>query len=274
MTDDFANIRVTTEYGKTVGWKILAGRDFSKALSTDSSALILNEAAVKYMGLTDPVGEIIRFSNKNHTVIGVIKDMVMQSPYSPVKQSIFYIAPEDFGYVILRIRPNIPMRDALHHIEAICKTYSPSTPFSFKFSDEEYAKKFNEEERIAKLSSFFAALAIFISCLGLFGMASFMAEQRIKEIGIRKVLGATVFNLWGLLSKDFVQLAVIALFIAIPVSYYSMTNWLLRYEYRTTISWSVFVWAALGAVLITLLTVSYQSIRAALMNPTTSLKSE
>ena len=268
------NIRVTSEYGKTVGWQILEGRDFSNELLTDSTSLILNEAAVKYMGLKNPVGEIVRFGKKDRRVIGIVKDMVMQSPYDPVKQTVYYITPEDFSYMIIRIDPNSNTRDALKKIEAVCKTYSPSVPFSYKFADDGYTRKFSNEERIGKLAGFFASLAIFISCLGLFGMATFMAEQRVKEIGVRKVLGASVFNLWKLLSKEFVLLVVISLFIAIPLSYYFMSNWLLHYEYRASIPWWAFAATGIGAISITLLTVSYQSIKAALLSPTKSLKTE
>jgi ABC-type antimicrobial peptide transport system permease subunit len=156
----------------------------------------------------------------------------------------------------------------------VFKKYNPAQPFDYQFADTEYAKKFGNEERIGKLASAFAGLAIFISCLGLFGMASFMAEQRIKEIGVRKVLGATVFNLWRLLSKDFVVLITISLLIATPTAYYFMHSWLQGYTYRSDITWWIFAVTAVGAMAITLLTVSYQSIKAALMNPVKSLKSE
>ncbi|SEW53740.1 ABC transporter permease [Chitinophaga arvensicola] len=274
MTVDFANIRVTTEFGKTMGWQFVDGRDFSTDFRTDSTAVILNEAAVKYMGLENPVGQTIRVGKRALNIIGVTKDMVMQSPYIPVKQTIFYITGDGFGYVNIRINPDKSIHDAINTIASICKTYSPSVPFSFKFVDEEYAKKFAEEERIGKLASFFSILAIFISCLGLFGMATFMAEQRIKEIGVRKVLGASVFNLWGLLSKDFIILIVIALFIAIPFAYYAMNNWLQHYQYRSGMPWWIFAVVGAGAILIALLTVSYQSIHAALMNPVKSLRAE
>jgi len=274
MTYDFASIYVTSEYGRTVGWQLAAGRDFNSQLLTDSSSVILNEAAVKYMGLKNPIGEIVRFDNKDHTVIGVAKDMVMQSPYEPARQTIFYIANNDFDYLVFKINPDISAHEAISKITTVCKAYSPSVPFSYKFTDEEYAKKFNDEVRIGKLASFFAVLAIFISCLGLFGMASFVAEQRTKEIGVRKVLGASVFNLWGLLSKDFVLLVLLSCAIAIPAAYYFMHNWLLNYEYRTEISGWIFVAAGSGALIITLLTVSFQSIRAAMMNPVKSLRTE
>jgi putative ABC transport system permease protein len=274
MTDDFGNIRVTTDYGKTVGWQFVDGRDFSNQYLTDSSALIINEAAVKYMGLKNPVGENIRVGRKDYHVIGVVMDMVMSSPYEPAKQTIYYITHEDFSYVIIRINPNISAHEAIQKIETVCKTYSPSVPFSYQFADEAYAKKFSDEERIGKLASLFAILAIFISCLGLFGMATFTAEQRIKEIGVRKVLGASVFSLWRLLSRDFVTLVTISLLIAIPLAYYFMGQWLQHYEYRTAMPWWVFVTAGVGAIVITLLTVSYQSIKAALANPVKSLKTE
>jgi ABC-type antimicrobial peptide transport system permease subunit len=174
----------------------------------------------------------------------------------------------------VRINPKMSTHEALAKIEAIFKKYDAGTPFSYKFIDEDYAKKFDNEERIGQLAGCFAALAIFISCLGLFGMASFVAEQRIKEVGIRKVLGATVFNLWKLLSIDFVVLVSIALIIATPLSYYFMYKWLQSYQYRTGITWWTFAMAAAGAMLITLITVSYQSIKAALANPVKSLKTE
>jgi putative ABC transport system permease protein len=275
MTDDFANIRVTTDYGKTVAWQFVDGRDFSNQFLTDSLGLIINEAAVKYMNLKNPVGENIRVGrNKVYHVIGVVKDMVMSSPYEPAKQTIYYITHEDFSYVIMRLNPNMSAHESIQKIEAACKTYSPSVPFSFQFADESYARKFSNEERIGKLASLFAVLAIFISCLGLFGMATFTAEQRIKEIGVRKVLGASVFSLWRLLSRDFVNLVVISLLISIPAAYYFMGQWLQHYEYRSPMPWWVFAAAGAGAIIITLLTVSFQSIHAALMNPTKSLKTE
>jgi ABC-type antimicrobial peptide transport system permease subunit len=162
----------------------------------------------------------------------------------------------------------------LASIKTIFKKYNPGEPFDYKFASEEYAKKFADEERIGKLSGFFATLAIFISCLGILGLASFIAEQRTKEIGIRKVLGASIFNVWILLSKDFIRLVFISFFIAMPLAYYFMHNWLQNYEYRTNLSWWIFAVTGLGALLITLITVSFKSIRAAVANPVKSLRSE
>jgi ABC-type antimicrobial peptide transport system permease subunit len=274
QADYFGSIRVTTEYGKTVGWQFTEGRDFAAGNVADSLTIVLNEAAVKYMGFKHPVGQVVRIGKRDLTVIGVVKNMVMESPYEPVKQTIFYLGRGPFDDVLIRINPNTGAHEALAKIAAVSKTYSPSVPFSYRFADDEYAKKFTTEERIGKLASAFAILAIFISCLGLFGMASFAAEQRVKEIGVRKVLGASVFGLWRLMSKDFVALIAIALLIAIPLAYSFMNNWLQHYTYHTGLSWWVFAATAIGAVLITLLTVSYQSIKAALANPVKSLRSE
>jgi ABC-type antimicrobial peptide transport system permease subunit len=272
---DFGNIVVTAEYGKTVGWQIINGRDFSNEFATDSSALILNEAAVKYMELKNPLGQIIRAGKKDLTVIGVVKNMVMGSPYAQAQQTIFrFRNTGNFDDIIIKINPALSAHEALNEISAVCKKYSPSVPFAYKFIDEDYAKKFDSEERIGKLASVFAALAIFISCLGLFGMASFMAEQRTKEIGVRKVLGASVLNLWGLLSKDFVMIVLISFVIAAPLAYLFMHNWLQNYQYRTNLSWWIFTATGFGVLLITLLTVSFQSIKAAIANPVKSLRTE
>ena len=274
LQTEFGAIAVTHEYGKTIGWQLKEGRDFSKEFATDSSALIINEAAVKFIGLKNPVGETIKWDGENYKVIGVIKNMLMESPYEPVGQTVYSLKNEKLNFILLKIKPTVSASEALNKIQSVFQKYVPSSPFDYKFVDENFAKKFAAEERIGKLASFFAALTILISCLGLFGMASFMAEQRTKEIGVRKVLGASVFNLWKLLSKDFVMLVFISFFIAIPVSYYSMHNWLQNYEYRTTISLWVFIITAFVALSITLATVSFQAIKAALANPVKSLKSE
>jgi putative ABC transport system permease protein len=163
---------------------------------------------------------------------------------------------------------------ALKAIEPVFKRYNPGSPFRYDFVDEEYAKKFSDEQRIGSLASVFAILAIFISCLGLFGLASFVAEQRTREIGVRKVLGASLFHLWRMLSVDFVILVLISCLIAIPLSMYFLSGWLRQYEYRTPMTWWVFAVACFGALAITLLTVSYQAVRAALMNPVRSLRTE
>ncbi|MBD0256460.1 MAG: ABC transporter permease [Cytophagales bacterium] len=274
LSVDFPNTRVSYEFGKTIGWKLLAGRDFSRAFGTDSAGFIINEAAAKYMGFDNPVGEIIRWDGKPFAIIGVVENIVVDSPYQPVRPSLYHLDADAANFVIIRINPANPTSQALAAIEAIFKKYNPAIPFSYQFVDQEYAKKFGDEEHIGKLASIFAVLAVFISCLGLFGLASFVAEARTKEIGVRKVLGASVLNLWGMLSKDFVVLVVIAFCIATPVTYHFLHQWLQQYPFRTEISWWIFAASGAGALLIALLTVSFQSIRAALANPVKSLRSE
>jgi putative ABC transport system permease protein len=271
---EFNVVYVSTDFGKTINWKVKEGRDFSKDFTTDSSAIILNETAVKYMGLQNPVGENIMWLGKPYHVIGMVNDMITQSPYDPISKSVFVTNHDPQQVIDIRINPLRSAHDALAKIETVFKKYNPEQPFDYRFNDDEYGKKFGDEERIGKLASLFAVLAIFISCLGLFGMASFMAEQRIKEIGIRKVLGASVFNLWQLLSKDFVAMVLISFLIATPVAYYLMHNWLQNYTYRTGLSWWIFAIAGVGALVITLLTVSFQAIKAAIANPVKSLRTE
>lgn len=276
MQEEFVTMAVSPEFGKTVGWQIVAGRDFNPAtFQTDSSALIANETAIKFMGLKQPIGEIIDWGGRMYKIIGVVRDMVNQSVYATPPPNLFSLHPfAPLNVVNIKLNTQVSMHSAIGKISAIFKKYDPAIPFSYQFTDQNYAAKFDNEEHIGKLSTCFAALAIFISCLGLFGMASFMAEQRIKEIGVRKVLGASVFNLWRLLSKDFVVLVAISLLIAMPVAYYFMHHWLLNYQYRTGIAWWIFVITGLAALLITLATVSYQSIKAAFANPINSLRSE
>jgi len=271
---DFPNSGVTHDFGKTVGWQFKEGRDFSREYATDSMAFVINESAAKFLGFKNPVGTILKWEDRPYTIIGVIKDMVVQSPYQPVRPSLFHISSNMENVVIMKLDPTSSSRDALAKIETVFKKFNPAAPFEYKFVDDEYAKKFGDEERVGKLATFFAALAIFISCLGLFGLASFVAEQRTKEIGIRKVLGASVFNLWRLLSRDFVVLVILSCLIAAPIAWYFLHDWLLKYEYRTDISWWIFIVAGVGALGITLLTVSFQAIKAALMNPVKSLRSE
>lgn len=275
LSVDFAFQSVSYDFGKTIGWEFKEGRDFSRDFATDSSAVILNEAAVQFMGLKNPIGETITWFDDHVKIIGVTKDVLIQSPYEPVKPMASYLnANAADNFVMLKIHPNKSAKDALTKIETVFKKFNPEQPFTYQFVDDEYGRKFGNEERVGKLAGFFAALAIFISCLGLFGMASFMAEQRVKEIGVRKVLGASVFNLWGLLSKDFVVLLIISLVVAIPIAYYFMHNWLQDYYYHYDLTWKVFAIASLGALTITLLTVSFQSLKAAMANPVKSLRSQ
>jgi putative ABC transport system permease protein len=271
---DFPNTSVSFDFGKTVGWEFVAGRDFSREFPSDSIAFVINESAVKFMGLKNPVGEIMKWDGHPFKVIGVIKDMVMQSPYQAVQPSIFNAENYDIMFIHFKLNSNQSLTESVSKVETIFKKFAPEAPFDYKFADEEYARKFGDEERIGKLASVFSTLAILISCLGLFGLASFIAEQKTKEIGIRKVLGASVTNLWRMLSTDFVVLVLLSCLIAIPISYYFLNDWLKSYDYRTEISWWIFLATGIGALAITLLTVSFQAIKAAMMNPVNSLKSE
>jgi ABC-type antimicrobial peptide transport system permease subunit len=281
----FGTIWITPDYGKTVGWKFMEGRYYSTEFATDSvssasdknivHSIIINEAAVKYMELKNPVGQIIRWGDYPFRIIGVIKDMVMESPFDPVKQTMYLVYYDEASAgILMRINSKMSVGGAITKIGSAFKKLVPTVPFDYKFVDSEYATKFAAEERIGSLASFFASLAIFISCLGLFGLASFVAEKRTKEIGIRKVLGASIYNLWQMLSKEFVVLVLVACCIAVPLAYYFLHQWLQKYEYRTEISWWVFVVAIGGAVMITLLTVSFQAIKAAIANPVKSLRTE
>lgn len=265
---------ITYDYGRTMGWKVLQGRDFSRSFPTDTGGMILNESAVRLTGLLHPVGEVIRWNDKDHKITGVVKDMVMESPYSPIKPTIFYLDYDWTNVITVRLRSNVTTTGALEAIRPVFRKYNPGSPFQYKLVDEEYEKKFSDEQRIGHLATVFAVLAIFISCLGLFGLASFVAEQRIREVGIRKVLGASLFDLWQLLSTDFVILVIISCLIAVPIAGYYLHEWLQQYEYRTPLSWWIFAVSSLGALAITLLTVSFQAIRAAMMNPVNSLRTE
>lgn len=271
---DFPNNAVTYEYGKTIGWQITTGRDFSRDFATDSTAFILNESAVKFIGLKDPLGKILKWNGENYTVIGVVKDILVQSPYTPVRPAMWHLSENSENVFIIKLNPNRNAQESLSKVEEVFKKFDPTSPFDAGFVDEAFAQKFGNEKRIGTLAAFFAALAVLISCLGLFGLASFVAEQRTKEIGIRKVMGASVNNLWQMLSKDFVVLVIIASVIAIVFAYFYYKNWLEGFEYRTTISWWIFALTALGALIITLITVSFQAIKAALMSPINSLRSE
>ena len=299
-------VGVTHDFGHTIGWRVREGRDFSRSYPTDSAAVVVNEAAARLMGfghvvgevgsermgvrnavghadlrdaagemsLRNAVGEMIRFYGKPHVIIGVVKDMVMGSPYKAVQPTIFCLDYRTNNAMTVRLKAGVALREALGATERVFKRFDPGGAFQYQFVEEEYARKFVNEERIGSLALLSAILAILISCLGLFGLASFMAEQRTKEIGIRKVLGASVMQLWGLLLREFVRLVILSLLVATPLVYYAMHSWLQQYEYRAALSWWIFASAGGGMLLLTLLTVSYQSIRAALRDPVESLKAD
>lgn len=272
---DFPNSGVSYDFGKTVQWKIKAGRDFSREFATDSAAFIINESAAEFIGMEDPVGKTLRWNGRPFTIIGVVSDLLQESPFYPVRPSLYHIRDySDLSNLIIRFKPGRSTAESISSVESVWKKHIPEAPFGYTFVDETFGSKFQAEERVGKLSSYFAILAIFISCLGLLGMASFVAEQRTKEIGIRKVLGASVTNLWALLSREFVLLVLLSCIIAVPIAWYYLHAWLANYDYRISISWTVFVLAAVLALAITLATVSWQAIRAALANPVKALRSE
>lgn len=265
--------KVTHEFGRTVGWEVIEGRDFSRD-HMDERSMIINESAAKLMDLKDPIGEMVTYAGKEYKVIGVVRDIIKESPFTTVKPSFFVLDYKVTNVVNIKLAEHTGTSEALARIEEVFRKYDPAAPFDYTFVDERYAQKFSTEERIAKLSGFFAVLSIVISCLGVFGLASFMAEQRTKEISVRKVMGASVFSLWKMLSKDFVGLVVISCLVAIPLGYYLMDKWLQKYPYRIEISWVILLTTGLVALTITILTVSYQSVKAALMSPVKNLRSE
>ena len=278
--EDFGWVEVSPEYVSTLGLEVIRGRDFSRDFPTDSLAVLINETAVKYLGVADPIGLQLRadegdIPDPTMTIIGVVKDMVMQSPYQPVKQTLYlYDRFGDASYYYLKLNPEKSTADNLATVEAVFKQQFPNLPFQYEFVDEEYGKKFASEERVADLAMVFTILAILISCLGLFGLTSFVAERRTKEIGVRKIMGAKVSTIWMLLSRDFLQLVGIACLVAFPLAWWLMDGWIQKFTYRTNISWVLFLLAGIGALAITVITVSFQAVRAATQNPVKSLRTE
>ena len=263
------------DYEKTVGLKFLEGRPFSNDYKSDSNAVILNETALKMIGYENPIGKTIKNGNQDLKIVGIIEDMLIQDPFKPVNPTvILFNSGAASNNIYLRLKPNVSVRTALATIQPIFEKYNPAYPFEYGFSDEEFARKFRVENQVGKLAAIFAILAIIISCLGLFGLAAFMAERRTKEIGIRKVLGASVINLWSLLSKEFVWLVLAGCLIACPLAYWLMSGWLQGYDYRITINWWIFFAAGVVAIAIALLTVSSQAIKVAIANPVKSLRTE
>lgn len=258
------------------GFQFVEGRDFSRDLSTDSAAVIINEMAAELFGRDKALGMKINFwHGKEREVIGIIKDQIRWTPFSKQSPHMYYVRYAGFmGHLTIRLNPNVPTAEALKKVEEVIRKHDPDSPFEYKFQDDDYARLFHSEERIGKLAAAFSVLAIAISCVGIFGLAAFAASQRMREIGIRKVLGASVFSLWRMLSVEFVWLVLLAIVIAFPVAYYASNQWLAQYDYRVEISWMIFVLTGVLALIITLLTVSYQALRAAWMNPVKTLRSD
>lgn len=264
--------------GVTAGLQFIQGRDFDlKKFPTDSTGLIINEASLKLMKFKDPIGKKVSDLGIEWHIVGVVKDFILTSPYEPIRPLLICGAKENFmslQVMQMKLNGNNSTAQNLEKAEAIFKKYNPDYPFEYKFVDEAYAEKFDDEKLQGSLAALFAGLTVFISCLGLFGLATYMAENRIKEIGIRKVLGASVVSVTKLLSRDFIKLVIIAIMVASPIAWYSMNEWLSNYDYRIEMHWGIFVVSGLLAISIAVLTVSFQAIKAALTNPVKSLRTE
>jgi len=272
-TVEMGVVFITGDYFKTLGMHIMQGREYI-GVAGDTLNLVFNEAAIKRLRLKDPISQTIQYNGNKMKIIGVMKDALMTSPFAKADPTMFVYSTYPQDNIIYRISPNVNPHSAIEKIGQIFSKYNPAYPFTYHFVDDDYNRKFSQEMLVGKLSGIFAGLAIFISCLGLFGLAAYIAEQRTKEIGVRKVLGATVSQLWFLLSKDFVLLVVISCVIASPLALYFLQNWLQKYDYRVSIGPGVFLVSAVVAVLITLLTISFQAIKAAVANPVKSLRTE
>jgi len=271
----FNNRAIGNDFIKTIGTELISGREFSRILKNDSNSVMLNEAAIKMMGLKNPIGAKIRFWGGERTNVGVVKDFVVESAYQKVAPMIFYPGyNNDEAVVIARLNPNQNISTSLEKIDELVKQIEPDYPVNRKFVDESFEVKFQDEKLLGTLSNWFGGFAIFISCLGLLGLALFMAEQRKKEISIRKVLGASTTNILTLLNKDFIKLVAIANIIAFPMAYIIINKWLSAYEYRISISALPFVIAISLSVLIAVLTLSIQSVKVAKANPVDALKYE
>lgn len=272
---DFFRYNEDEGLGVTAGLTFIQGRDFDlKKFPTDSTGMIINESALKVMKFKDPIGKIVKDNGTDWHIVGVIKDFILTNPYEPTKPMLIAGAKAWFQTMLIKLNSNTSTADNLKKAEAVFKKYNTEYPFEYKFVDEEYAQKFEDEQRQGTLAALFAGLTIFISCLGLFGLATYMAENRIKEIGVRKVLGASVAGIATLLSRDFLKLVIVSFIIAAPISWWAMNAWLQDYNYRVSIEWWVFALAAIVSVIIAIVTVSYQAIKAAVANPVRSLRTE
>jgi len=267
--------KVSPEYISTMGMHLEDGRDFYPDMVADSTNVIINETLAKMMNTKNVVGNILtQESGTPYTIVGVIKNFVYNNMYAPSEPLILFSDTSWINTLTVRLNPKIPITNALPKIEAVIKQAAPAYPVEYRFVDEQFKQFFKAESLIGKLAGIFATIAIVISCLGLFGLAAYTAEKRTKEIGIRKILGASVSRIAALLSTDFLKLVLVSFCIAFPLGWYFMNSWLQDFEYRTTISWSVFLFAGVMAVLIAFATISYQAVKAALANPIKNLRTE
>jgi hypothetical protein len=274
LVTSFVISDVGYDFVKTMKLKLAQGRDFSRDFPTDSAGFIVNEMAVKKMGYTDPIGKPVWWGRYQGKIIGVLQDFHFASLHQAIEPLIIHMNEDRHsGTLLVRLKAGRD-KEGLAGLEKLCKELNPAFPFTYQFSDAEYNKAYRSEQLVSKLANYFSFLAIFISCLGLLGLAIFTAGQRTREIGVRKVLGASVPGIVSLLSKDFLGLVLIAIVIASPIAWYTMYSWLQGFAYRTPVSWWIFAAAGVSAILIAFLTVSFQAIKAAMANPVTSLRSE
>jgi hypothetical protein len=270
----FVQASVGYDFASTLKLRFVSGRDFSKDFATDSVGYILNEEALRKTGLKNPIGKPLTFWQKKGTIVGIVRDFHFNSLHEPIRPLVLRLGDkEDYGNTMVKIEAG-KTKEALAGLEKLCKELNPAFPFSYHFADEEYQKLYKSETMVHRLANCFAGLAIAISCLGLLGLAMFTAEQRTREFGIRKVLGAKVSGLFGLLSRDFLVLVLIAFFVASPLAWWAMHVWLQNFAYHIGVQWWVFLLAGSLALLIALLTVSVQAIRVATANPVRSLRTE
>jgi putative ABC transport system permease protein len=268
----FSDAAVAYDFVKTMRLSLVAGRDFSESFGTDASSFLVNETAVKKMGYKDPIGKSFYWDGHPGNIIGVLKDFHFNSMHQSIEPLFVRLdLTPKWGTILVRTSNT---KQALASLEQLCKTFNPKFPFLYQFSDQEFDKLYKSEQIVSRLTGYFAFLAIFISCLGLFGLATFAAAQRTKEIGVRKVLGASVPDIITLLSTDILKPVAVSLLIGFPVSWYIMNQWLQDYAYKINIEWWMFALAAILTIGIAILTVSFQSVKAALMNPVKSLKAE
>ncbi len=269
---NIAVVGCTHDYGKTIGIQVVSGRDFSRAYASDTAALVINRAAADYMSLAEPVGKTVYFNRVPFQVIGVIENMLMESPYAAAGPLVMMIDYQQANIITMKLNRSKSPIENIDRIEQVFKNFRPNATFEVQFVSDQFDQKFRNEERIGRIAGAFTCFAILISCLGLIGMASFVAEQRTREICIRKVSGATVGHIWGLLTKDFVWLVVGACALALPIGWQLTHVWLSQYQYQVPTSLGLFIGVSVGAVLLTLATVSYQALRAAHANPAEKLR--
>jgi putative ABC transport system permease protein len=270
----FSTIGTEYDYTKTMGIKILQGRDFSEDFKSDTLAVLVNQAAVDVMGLKDPIGTKLDFWDSKREIIGVVDNVLMGNVYQPIAPMILVFNPEWASIVSVRLEKTSDLQAAIKKVEAVFKKYNEAYPFEYAFADVEFTKKFGTINMISQLASLFAGLAIVITGLGLFGLAAFTAEQRTKEIGIRKVMGASVGSLVALMNKDFSRLVVISFIVSAPLAWWFLNNFLQRYQYRISIEWWIFPLTGLVALFFAMIIVSTQALRAARANPVNSLRNE